>query len=156
VKNYFSQKTACSACSCAAQITLLKDQSGIRYPPVKFAASTVIVKLKEWKCNKIFLATEDKNIAQIFKNIFEDLCVTFDREYVDYKKEQAISLVHIDRDNDHFLQGKDYLTQMILLSTCNSFVAARCSGSVGVMMLAKNFEHTYFFNLGRYGVISLD
>lgn len=129
------------------------------YPPpsIEFAISTVTVKLQEWKCNKIFLATEDKNIVRDFKNIFKDLCVTFDREYVDYNKPgEAISLVRIDRPNDHFLQGKDYLTQMVLLTTCNSFVAARCSGSVAVMMMADKFEHTYFFNLGRYGVISLD
>ncbi|MBR1805418.1 MAG: hypothetical protein IJ774_03420 [Selenomonadaceae bacterium] len=67
-----------------------------------------------------------------------------------------MSEIQIDRPNDRFQQGKDYLTQMVLLSTCNSFVAARCSGSVGVMMMADKFEHTYFFNLGRYGVISLD
>lgn len=82
--------------------------------------------------------------------------MTFDREYVDYIPGKRLGNYGIDRPNDHFLQGKDYLTQMVLLSTCNSFVAARCSGSVGVMMLADKFEHTYFFNLGRYGVISLN
>ena len=84
------------------------------------------------------------------------MCVTFDREYVNYMPGKFLSEIQIDRPNDRFQQGKDYLTQMVLLSTCNSFVAARCSGSVGVMMMADKFEHTYFFNLGRYGVISLD
>ena len=125
-------------------------------PPLEFAASTVVDKLQEWQCNKIFLATEDKSIVQSFKSVFGDFCTTFDREYIDYKPGQWVGRMHIDRPNDHFIQGKDYLTQMVLLSTCNSFVAARCSGSVGVMMLADKFEHTYFFNLGRYGVISLD
>lgn len=123
---------------------------------MEFAASIVVEKLKEWQCNKIFLATEDKNIVQAFKNVFGDLCVTFDREYVDYQPGQAVGLVRIDRPNDHFQQGKDYLTQMVLASMCNSFVAARCGGSYATMMLADKFEHTYFFNLGRYGVISLD
>ena len=93
---------------------------------------------------------------QVFKNIFGDFCVTFDREYVDYKPGQFICLTHIDRPNDYFIQGKDYLTQIVLLSMCNSFIAARTSGSVGVMLMAEKFEHTYFFNLGRYGVIGLD
>ena len=93
---------------------------------------------------------------QIFKQVFGNLCVTFDREYVDYKQDKFVSLMRIDRPDDHFQQGKDYITQMVLLSTCNSFVAARCSGSVGVMMMTEKFEHTYFFNLGRYGAISLD
>ena len=126
-------------------------------PPVEFALSTVVAKLKEWNCNKIFLATEDKSIVKAFKNVFRNTCIILDREYVDYKVPgQAVGLVRIDRPNDHFIQGKDYLTQMVLLSTCNDFVAARCSGSVAVMLLEKSFEHTYFFNLGRYGVITLD
>lgn len=86
------------------------------------------------------------------------MCVTFDREYVDYnpQTDRSTALSRIDRPNDHYIQGKDYLTQIVLASMCNSFVAARCSGSYSVMMMAENFEHTYFFNLGRYGVISLD
>ena len=90
--------------------------------------------------------------------MFGDLCVTFDREYVNYnpQTDRSTALSRIDRPNDHFQQGKDYLTQMVLLTTCNSFVAARCGGSIGVMMMTDKFEHTYFFNLGRYGVISLD
>lgn len=118
--------------------------------------SIVVEKMEEWQCNKIFLATEDKNIVHAFKNVFGDLCVTLDREYVDYEQGKHISLMHIDRPDDHFLQGKDYLTQMVLLTMCNSFVAARTSGTVGVMLMTDKFEHTYFFNLGRYGVISLD
>ena len=125
-------------------------------PPMEFAVSTIIAKFQEWKCNKIFLATEDKGIVQTFKNIFKNLCVTLDREYVNYDIGKVVGTMRIDRENDNFLQGKEYLTEMVLLSTCNSFIAARCSGTVGVMMLADKFEHTYFFNLGRYGMIGLE
>lgn len=126
-------------------------------PPIEFAASIVAEKLRDWQCNKIFLATEDKSIVQAFKQVFRDLCVTYDREYVDYNPRRDIStaLSRIDRLNDHYLQGKEYLTQMLLLTTCNSFVAARCGGSTGVMMMTDKFEHTYFFNLGKYGIIGL-
>ena len=114
--------------------------------------------MEAWHCNKIFLATEDKTIVTTFKQILGDLCIVFDREYVNYnpQTDKSVAMSRIDRENDYFLQGKDYLTQMVLLSTCDSFIAARCGGSVGVMMMADRFEHTYFFNLGRYGVISLD
>jgi len=125
-------------------------------PPQEFAASTVAAAFQKWQCNKIFLATEDKSIVEFFKRVFGNLCVTLDREYVDYKSGEDVALVRIDRPNDHFLQGREYLTQIVLLSTCNSFVAARCSGTLGVMMMTDAFEHTYFFNLGRYGLITLD
>ena len=126
-------------------------------PPVEFALSTIIEKGREWKCDKLFLATEDKNISQIFKQGFGKQCVTFDKAFLDYKPDgNTVSAQRIDRDNDHFLRGKEYLTEMVLLSKCNSLIATRCSGSVGVMMLADKFEHTYFFNLGRYGLVGLD
>ena len=124
-------------------------------PPIEFAASTIWRKLMDWKCNKFFLATEDKNIVKVLKNTFGNYCVTFNREYVDYTPGKPVSLMRIDRDNDHFLQGKDYLTQIVLLSMCNSLVAAITCGTDGVMVLTENFEHTYFFNLGQYGVISM-
>lgn len=134
----------------------MKPHSHPIAPPLEFAVSVVVEKLQEWKCNKIYLATEDKKIVQTFKNVFGDLCVALDREYVDYQPGQAIGTIRIDRENDHYLQGKEYLLQIAIAATCNSFIAARCSGSVSVMMLADNFEHTYFFNLGKYGLISLD
>ena len=127
-------------------------------PPIEFAISIVVDRMEKWQCNKLFLATEDKSIVSTFKNIFGDLCIMFDRKYVNYnpKIDRSTALSRIDRPNDNFQQGKDYLTQIVLLSMCNSLVAARCGGSVGVMMMTDKFEHTYFFNLGRYGVISLD
>ena len=116
----------------------------------------MIEKINEWKCNKIFLATEDKTIVQIFKQVFRDFCVTFDKVFLDYNPQEYVSVQRIDRPNDHFLQGKEYLTEMILLSTCNSFVATQCNGTFFAVLAADKFEHTYIFNLGKYGVIGLD
>ena len=123
-------------------------------PPVEFAMSTVAEKLKEWKCDKIFLATEDKSIVEKFKEAFGKQCVILDREYVDYdpKKDKTLAKTRIERENDNYLQGKEYLTQIAILSMCNCFVGARCSGTSVVMMWQENFENTYFFNLGKYGV----
>ena len=120
--------------------------------------STVVAKLQEWQCNKIFLSTEDKNIVQTFKNVFKDLCVTIDRQYVNYnpQEERYVTISRINRENDRFLQGKEYLTEMLLLLTCNSLILTRCAGSICVIMMADKFEHTYTFNLGKYGVIGLD
>ena len=127
-------------------------------PPIDFAKSIVNVKLKEWNCNKFFLATEDKKILEPFQKTFGYRCVILDREYVDYNslKDKWVSVCRIDRENDHYLQGKEYITQIVLLSMCNSLVGARCSGNTTAMLLNDNFEHTYFFNVGRYGQMTLD
>ena len=126
-------------------------------PPIEYALSKIIEKLNEWRCNKIFLATEDTNILQIFKNVFKDTCIVLDRLYIRYNEKEPLPLrfYHIDRKNDYYLLGKDYLAQMVILSTCNCLVAGRTSGTVGAMMMG-NFENLYTFNFGRYGKIGLD
>ena len=127
-------------------------------PPIDFAKSIVNSKLKEWNCNKLFLATEDKRILASVQKTFGYRCVILDREYVDFSslKDKTVSTCRIDRENDHYQQGKDYITQIVLLSMCNALVAARCSGATTAMMLNDKFEQTYFFNVGRYETITLD
>ena len=125
-------------------------------PPVEFSASTVVAKLREWNCNKIFLTCEDKNIVENFKNIFGDICVTTDRKYINYKPGDGTPITRINRENDHFLQGKEYLTDILLLSMCDCLVLQRCTASVAVMLLSDHFEDVFVFNLGRWGVVTLE
>lgn len=127
-------------------------------PPTDFAKAIVNAKLKEWKCNKFFLATEDKKILQPFQATFGNRCVILDREYVDYNsvKDKFVTVCSINRENDHYLQGKEYLTQIVLASMCKSLVAARCSGTTTAMLMDNAFEQIYFFNVGRYEMTTLD
>lgn len=41
--------------------------------------------MEEYKCNKIFLGTEDKNIMRAFMKEFGEACVMNRKEYVDYR-----------------------------------------------------------------------
>ena len=125
-------------------------------PPLEYALTKVIEKFNEWHCNKIFLATEDKFIAQTAKNIFGNVCVMLDKEFVTYNDaSKFITQFHSERENDYYLKGKEYLTEMVILSTCNCLVAGRTSGTVGAVMMG-NFENIYTFNFGRYGMIGLN
>lgn len=112
--------------------------------------------MREWKCNKIFLATEDINIAQICKNILGENCVVLPKAYVKYGGNGFVNKYHADRENDFYLRSKEYLLEMALAAKCNSFITARCSGATGVMMMAEKFEHVYAFNLGRYNMLSME
>lgn len=121
-------------------------------PPIEYALTKVIEKLNEWHCNKIFLATEDKTFVHIFKNVFGDICVTLEKEFVQYDIKKWVSECHSSRENDYFLRGKEYLSDMLMLSICNCFVCGITSGSVGVMMMS-DFENVHAFNFGKYGQI---
>ncbi len=126
-------------------------------PPIEYALTKVIEKMNEWHCNKIFLASEDAKIIQTFKNIFQDTCVILDRIYIYYDEKNAlpIALYHIKRENDPYLLGREYLSQVLILSTCNCLVAGRCGATIGAMMMG-NFENVYTFNFGKYGMIGID
>ena len=88
----------------------------------------------------------------MFGDGFGTFCVTIDREYPDYTPGKFINYCGTNRENDRLLNVKEYLTEIVILSTCNAYVASKCSGAMAVMTMQNNFEHTYIFDLGRYGV----
>ena len=109
--------------------------------------------MHEWKCDKLFLATEDKNILQIFQESFGDYLLTFDKPFKDYIVGKTENNIVTERENGYFLSGKEYLIEMMLLTKCNSLIASGGSGSNGVMFFAeKNFDNIYEFRLGSYGI----
>lgn len=124
-------------------------------PPIEFAIRTVMEKAKEWSCNKIFLATEDKNYVNIFKQVFGGNIVTIPKAYAEYHTEdkKSYSSYVNERDNDYYLKGLEYLTEMTILAQCPNIVSSRTTGAAATNILAKGFEHKYYFFLGRYGVI---
>ncbi|MBR1580062.1 MAG: hypothetical protein IJ668_06155 [Selenomonadaceae bacterium] len=121
-------------------------------PPVEAVIDTARKLLEQWKCNKIFLATEDFNIVNRFKEAFKDKCIVTDRQYIKYDGRAHLGFYHINRENDYFLLGKEYLTQMVILSKCNCLLTSMCSGAAGMMMMADGFEQAVVFDLGKYGV----
>lgn len=122
-------------------------------PPVEFAINTVSAKFNEWECNKVLLLTKDNSVAEMFKNNFGDKCSNLDQIYANFYNSEDNDSVenNFSADNDeHFLNGKKYLTQIMILSMCNSFIADRYDDSVNVILLANKFSHKHFFNLGNY------
>ena len=111
-------------------------------PPIDFAINSITTRFNDWACTKILLRTEDKSVAEMFKNIFGDKCTLLDQIFsADYDTSDA---------DNYFLRGKEHLAQMILLSQCNSLIAEKCGDTTSALLPANKFEHTYFFNLGTY------
>ena len=108
--------------------------------------------MKKYGCNKIFVGTEDIAVALRFREEFGDCLVTNQQEYINYTEEKGVPEYRIDRENDYFLRGKEYLTTIVMLSRANCFIGGRTSGTVGVMLLSEGFEYSYVYNLGRYGM----
>ena len=123
-----------------------------RSPLPEFAADTAQEKFTEWKCNKVFLVTENQFAVEAFKNKFDDKCVLLDQLDVEYYNSDTDTETEIfvepdssESENELFLRGKKYLTQIMLLSACNSFLAERCGDTTNAMLMAGKFSNTYFF-----------
>ncbi len=123
-------------------------------PPAEFAVNTVSEKFREWECDKVILATDDKTLVDMFKNNFGERCISLDQVFsVCYDTEQDDSDELNPSDDTvsfNILQGKKHLMQTILLCRCNFFIAERCSEATITMFLVKKFGHALFFNFGNY------
>ncbi|MCR4651174.1 MAG: hypothetical protein K5662_05420 [Lachnospiraceae bacterium] len=121
--------------------------------PIQPDAAHIIEKvsqtLREKGYDRIFLATEDANIANELKNKFGDICVTNDVDYIDYRG----SYLADEQNNKQMSAGNkniDYLINLVLLSRCQGIVAGRTSGTIGAALMSDGWEFSYFFDMGTY------
>lgn len=105
--------------------------------------------MRTYGCNKIFLATEDKDIAKIFFEKYGDKCVTNTKDYVNYK-EGYLAEIKSEKKNEKYMRGLNYLITILLLAKCSCVVAGRTSGTVGAALFTEGWEYSYFFDLGYY------
>ncbi len=101
-------------------------------------------------CNKIFLATEDGTVYDKFSAHFKDAVVTNKKEYVHYEKGPIGKVVYSDDKKEKYLEGLEYLSQIIILSRCDCLVAGLTSGTIGAMLFTKGYQYSYIFDLGHY------
>ena len=124
--------------------------------PIQPDLENVIAKCHEMmeknNCNKIFVGTEDEQIAIKMKKEFGDAYITNSHVFTKYEENKWAPEFKSDRENDEYLQGKEYLATMVMLSRCNCFVGGRTSGTVGIMLMTDGFEDSYIYCIGRYGM----
>ena len=119
-----------------------KDDS----PSIESATAIAEAKFTEWKCNKIFLITQSQSVVEAFKNKFDDKCILLDQLDVEYyNSDTTTDSESSELEDEPFLRGKKYLTQMVLLSTCNFLIAERCGDATNAMLMTSKFANTYFF-----------
>ena len=103
------------------------------------------------KYNWIFLATEDNIIREVFlRSIGIKVKCLLNKKKIFYnysKKKKLAYNIDFKRNLDY---NKIYLLNIIILSKCLDFLAARTSGAVGVFILTEGFRYYKVYNLGRY------
>lgn len=102
------------------------------------------------QCTKIFLGTEDILIYKKFKEKYGEKVYTNRKKFVEYHGEKSIGKVVINEVSDKYEEGMDYLVAIAVLSKCNCFIGGHTSGTVGVILMNKEFDYCYIFDLGLY------
>ena len=121
-------------------------------PSIDEAIEKVNQALKDWKCNYIYLATEDSNIYSEFEKYFGNILIIDNSKRwseFDLKGGKSNSNLFITTE-EKTIEGIKYLSQIYLLSKCTSFIAGNTRGSLGVLLMNEGFENKYIFNLGLY------
>ena len=119
-------------------------------PDVDVVIADTKAAMEKWNCEKVYLATEDIEILQKFKNVFKEKLIFPDFSLRQYNETQLISTIEIDRKDDRRLKGLEYLTQIALLAQCNCFIGSGCGGTYAALLMSNGFEHYRLYDLGVY------
>lgn len=109
--------------------------------------------MKEYNCDYIFLATEDSDILNIFVDRFHQQLLYVDQQRVsreDMKNVDKVMQANVKINTDRYKMGLDYLCATYILSKCNCFIAGRCGGTKGVLLMTSGFEYKYIYDLGFF------
>ena len=129
----------------------------------------------------IFLSVEDQKIVDIFKNEFGDDLIVVDRlrinsdskvinnrsekNDINYREKikdcidldklkdlnSYLETTSFDRENDKFHKGLEYISEMYILSKCNSLICGMTSGIISSIILNRNeYEFLKAYDLGTY------
>lgn len=106
--------------------------------------------VKKYECSKIWLATEDRLIAEMFEHEFGDMILTVTDRFADYNGNSDIGTCIVSQ-MDPVQNGLDYMTSIYALSKCDCLLAGMTNGSIISAIMSQNkYDYYYYWNLGFY------
>lgn len=106
--------------------------------------------MAKWKCDSLFLTTEDEDALNTFKKIFGNKLLYIEKQR--FPGNTAFTYkVQFDRDHDLYFRGEEYLAEMYALSRCHCLLAPRAGYLLPTLcMNNQKYLHVYIYNLGLY------
>lgn len=122
--------------------------------PIQPQVDEMIKKVREIKerfeCDEVYLASEDRQVCDVFKKEFGDKLIQSTDVKVSYASNDYINTIFEKEKVDIYQNTLDYMASIFILSKCNVLLAGRTSGSVAAFIMSDGYEYSYFYNLGRY------
>lgn len=116
-------------------------------PDAEMLIAGVEERLNFKKEKKVYLATEDKGIAEKFSRHFGDLLILAKQDFPNYSSGYIGKTTEL---HGNLRAGFAYLKAMFDLSRCQALVAGRATGTIGAVLLSSGFSYSRAYNLGRY------
>lgn len=129
-----------------------------KWHPVQPEPGEVIAKAEKWfasgNFSGVYVATEEERLYKMAeavlgaKNVMQNKRSYYDHAY--YQSEtREIGQVHFDRDNDNYWKGIEYLSSMLILSSCKTLVAGNCGGTLFAVLMGDH-QAPWVFDYGVY------
>ncbi len=124
--------------------------------PVQPSVYEVIAKaeevIKTQGCSKVFLATEDASILNVFKECFKEKLIFTNAMRYGETQGKRLTAIRFNRERDKYFKGLEYLESIVLLSRCQCMIAGRTNGSLLALLMSEGYRYMYMWNKGRYGI----
>lgn len=115
---------------------------------------------KKYHYEKIYVATEDLNIYNRFKEEFGDRLLPNPQfKFNNYQNSSntLIADIKVERENHNYRLGMEYLGSMYILAKCKYLIASNKSAGIGLIVLFSDFykdmKYIHIWNLGQYKTI---
>ncbi len=111
--------------------------------------------MEKYHCSHVFLATEDKDIEDLFQRSFEKNLICLPQERI--RGTQMNGHCYLAQEKERQLNNRNrhedalnYLAAVYLLTQCNCFLGGRTGGTKGVLLAADGFDYIKIYDLGLY------
>lgn len=119
-------------------------------PPVDTVIKDAQKMLEEYRCDGIYLSTEDETIIEEFRKVFGKACIVFNRSLLSYNGGWIIDCLNNENPTGKDVSGRNYLISILLLTKTNVLLSSRASSNVGAKMITEGWEYEHYYDLGLY------
>lgn len=123
--------------------------------PIQPTMPQALAKVKQimdkYDYRNVFLATEDKNIYNYFKDTFGDkLLFSGQKLYSGMNGKKFLSEMSVSDYSEKWQDIVNYYASIHILSKCEGLSAGLTCGSICAYLISDSFRHVHFWNLGKY------
>ena len=134
-----------------SDMSALKLKNHPVQPTIDEMISLIHRYMKEWKCERIFLSTEDAGAVDKLKAEFGAILSCTDQKRFANTGKTWLANINFEREHDRYLRGLEYLITIELLSRCDCLLAGICTGSICAQIMNNGkYEHIEMIDKGEY------